>query len=333
VNPNEESEPLLALAPLVGVSYDIDDTVAFAVAFYPVAAAGAEYLYRDAGSQVALRNFTNVTFLEVSPGVAFKIPGTNLSLGAGYRISFVSLDRYLGPEDPSAGTPTFDVEMSGSNFTGFRLGLQWEPIPELQLGFAFRSLTRTEIEDDEGRVLAPATKIKTEFTLPAKMGFGVRANIDPVAIVLDVEYGFYSQNETNTFSATPALVLPIVNVSNWLDAITLRAGVEYVVDNRWFFRGGFLYDGQVSQEDFPSAFGTPPSSTTTITAGVGYKCEDTWKLNFAVAHRFGSTEVNRRTKDSDGNDLPGCIPCSASGDYSLTMTGFYLDFMYAFPDL
>ncbi len=332
-NPNEESESLLALAPLIGVSYDVNDVVAFGLAFYPVASAGAEYLYTDAGSQVATRNFTSVRFLEFSPGVAVKIPGTNLSIGAGYRFSIVQLGRYLGPEDKSEGAPTFDVSMSGKNFAGFRVGLQWQPIPELELGLVFRSLTRTEIEDDKGVVLAPATNIKTEFTLPAKAGFGVRANLDPIAIMLDVEYGFYSQNESNEFLADPALLLPIVNVSRWKDALTLRAGVEYGVDKRWFFRGGFLYDGQVSQQNFPSAFGTPPTSTSTITAGVGYKCGETWKLNFAVAQRFGNTKVVRATTDSEGNALPGCIPCSASGDYSLSMTAFYLDFMYAFPNL
>lgn len=327
VNLNEESESLLAVAPLLGASYDVNDVVAFGLAFYPVASAGAEYLYTEAGSGAKVRNFTSVRFLEISPGVAFKIPDTGLSIGFGYRIQFVSLGRYLGPEDKAAGTPTFDVSMSGKNFTGFRVGLQWEPIPELQLGLVYRSLTRTTIEDDKGVVLAPATNVETEFTLPTKLGFGARVNLDPIAIVLDLEYGLYSDNQTNEFKADPALVLPIVNVSKWSDALTLRAGVEYGVDKTWFFRGGFLWDGQVSQEDYPSAFGTPPTSTTSITAGVGYKCGDDWELNFAAVQRFGSTKVEK------GDDLDACIPCSADGDYKLSMTAFYLDFVYAFPNL
>ena len=327
VNLNEESESLLAVAPLLGASYDVNDVVAFGLAFYPVASAGAEYLYTEAGSGAKVRNFTSVRFLEISPGVAFKIPDSGLSIGFGYRVQFVSLGRYLGPEDKATGTPTFDVSMSGKNFTGFRVGLQWEPIPELQLGLVYRSLTRTNIEDDKGVVLAPATNVETEFTLPQKLGFGARANLDPIAIVLDLEYGLYSDNQTNEFKADPALVLPIVNVSKWSDALTLRAGVEYGVDKTWFFRGGFLWDGQVSQEDYPSAFGTPPTSTTSITAGVGYKCGDKWELNFAAVQRFGATKVQK------GDDLDACIPCSANGDYKLSMTAFYLDFVYAFPDL
>jgi len=324
-NPNEESDPLFALAPLIGVSYDLNDVVSFGAAFYPVASAGAEYNYNE-GSATGpkVRNFTSVRFLEVSPGVAFKIPDTGLSFGFGYRISFVSLGRQLGAEGVD---PTFDVDMAGTNFTGFRAGVQYQPIPELELGFVFRSKTTTEIKADEGRVLVPATNITTDFILPAKLGFGMRLNFDPIAVVADVEYGFYSQNERNEFKADPALPVPILNISKWEDAITFRAGVEYAVDQRWFFRGGFLYDGKVSQVEYPSSFGTPPDSTTTITAGFGTKCNDDWELNFAVAHRIGSAKVVKGTPEES------CIPCSFDGDYKLSMTGFYVDFTYAFPDL
>lgn len=331
-NPNEASDPILALAPLVGVSYDLDDVVAFGLAFYPVASAGAEYNYNEGGPNGPLvRNFTSVRFLEFSPNVAVRIPGANLSIGAGYRVSLVQLGRELGAKGADA---TFDVDMSGVNFEGFRVGIQWQPIPELEFGFVFRNKTTTEIKDDLGRVLVEATDIKTEFTLPAKLGFGIRLNLDPIAVVTDLEYGFFNQNKRNSFTGKPTntalgdqLPVPIVNISNWEDAITFRAGVEYGIDNRWFFRGGFLYDGKVSQVDYPSAFGTPPDSTTTITAGFGTKCEDNWELNFAVAHRLGSAKVRK------GDDTEPCIPCSFDGDYKLSMTGFYVDFTYAFPDL
>lgn len=324
---NIASDPILALAPLVGVSYDIDDVVAFGLAFYPVASAGAEYNYKTAGTNnVAVRNFTSLRFLEFSPGVAVKIPGTGLSIGAGYRVSLVSLGRQLEVEGQTA---QFDVDMSGANFAGFRVGLQYQPIPELELGVVFRSRTATEIQADKGTVLSvPRDDVTTEFVLPAKLGFGLRLNLDPIAVVTDLEYGFYSQNKSNEFLSNGEPLVPaVVNVSNWENAITFRAGVEYGIDNRWFFRGGFLYDGKVSQVDYPSAFGTPPDSTTTITAGFGTKCEDNWELNFAIAHRLGSAKVRK------GDDLESCFPCSNDGDYKLSMTGFYVDFTYAFPNL
>jgi long-subunit fatty acid transport protein len=326
-NPNEESEPLFAVAPLIGASYNLDDVVAFGLAFYPVASAGAEYLYNEGGDGgLAVRNFTSIKFLEVSPGVAFNIPVANLSIGAGYRISFVSLGRYLGPEDKAEGSPSFDVDMAGINAAGFRVGAQWRPIPQLELGVVFRSKSETTLEADDGTVLLPATNIESKFILPAKLGFGARVNLDPVSIVADLEYGFFSQNQRNAFTADPALPLPIVNVSKWQNAITLRTGLEYRLDD-WAFRGGFLYDGQVSREQYPSAFGTPPTSTMTLTAGAGLKSGDTWELNVALAHRFGDTKVEK------GSPEETCIPCSFDGDYKLSMTGIYVDFTWAFPDL
>ena len=62
----------------------------------------------------------------------------------------------------------------------------------------------------------------------------------------------------------------------------------------------------------------------TMTAGFGMKCGDTWKLNFAVAHRLGQTVVDR------GNPEETCIACSFDGNYKLAMTGLYVDFMWAF---
>ena len=42
-------------------------------------------------------------------------------------------------------------------------------------------------------------------------------------------------------------------------------------------------------------------------------------MNAAVARRFGQTTV-------EASDLgTGCVFCSFEGDYSITMTGFYLD--------
>jgi long-subunit fatty acid transport protein len=121
--------------------------------------------------------------------------------------------------------------------------------------------------------------------------------------------------------------LSATNVFEWQDALTLRAGVEYGYAGEWFFRGGFIYDGKVSNEQYPSAFGTPPTYSLTLTAGVGYKHGDDWKLNFAFAQRFASTKVDT------GTPSQACAACAYDGDYSLTMTGLYLDFAYAFPKI
>lgn len=319
---DQTSEDIFAVAPLLGVSYKATDWFAFGVAFYPVASAGAEYNYVKNGEET--KNATDVRFLELAPTIAFKLPG-NVTLGASWRAISASLRREV-----TAGLK-FDADMSGINLGGFRIGAQWSPIPELDVGVVFRNRTDTTMTDDDALVVLPdRRKAETEFTLPAKIAFGARVKLDPIAFALDLEYAFQSQNKNSAFRLDPELpdfIPTINNVFNWEDGITLRAGVEYGVDDRFFFRGGFIYDSQVSQEMYPSAFGTPPTSTMTMTAGFGMKCGDTWKLNFAVAHRLGQTVVER------GNPDEGCIACAFDGNYKIAMTGLYVDFMWSFADL
>jgi len=327
---NLDSNDITALAPLAGVTVKPLDWLAFGFGFYPVASAGAEYEYKNAlGGDVT--NSTDVVFLEMAPTVAFHLPG-NVNIGASWRIVLASLDRQL--DDPNPSNPNFDASLSGSNVAAFRVGAQWDPIPELQIGVVFRNKTTTTLVDDSGVAIGGTPKrIETDFVLPAKLGFGVRLKLDPVRVAADVEYAFQSQNEKSTFllgpNKQPGLV-PIVSYFEWHNATTLRLGVEYALQERFFFRGGFIYDSQVSNEDFPSAFGTPPTSSTTVTAGFGLACGNNWKLNFAFAHRFAETDVPvNPSPDPD----KACLPCSQPGHYQLSMTGLYVDFTYAFADL
>lgn len=316
----QESEPILAVAPLIGASLRPVDWFAFGVAFYPVASAGASYKYDKNGT--AITNETDVRFLEIAPSIAFELP-EHIRLGVGYRISFASLDRKL------TDTLGFDAHLSGTNFTGFRFGAQWDPIPELQIGAVFRTMTATDIKDPSGKVITTQGPVSTTFVLPARLGLGFRLKLEPFRFAFDFEYGFHSQNQRATFAYAGSQALPLVNVFKWHDAITLRGGVEYAFKDTWFFRGGFIYDGQVSEEKYPSAFGTPPAATVTGTLGVGYKHGDDWKMNFAAAYRLGTTKVERNLTTDD----EACLPCAFDGDYKLSMLGVYLDFTYSFDDL
>jgi long-subunit fatty acid transport protein len=243
-----------------------------------------------------------------------------VTLGASWRIISASLDRKL-----TNSLLNFDANLSGTNLGGFRVGAQWAPIPELSLGVVFRNKTTTTMSDDAGLVLiTPERYVETDFTLPSKLGFGTRVDLDPLALALDVEYAFQSQNRGAVFVTEPALALAVNNIFAWQDGVTVRAGAEFDLDERFFFRGGYIWDSQVSQEKYPSAFGTPPAPTSTFTAGFGMKGGDDWKFNVALAHRRGAATVVEVGPPGE------CVACSFAGDYKLTMTGVYVDFMWSF---
>ncbi|MCA9581397.1 MAG: outer membrane protein transport protein [Myxococcales bacterium] len=318
---------------LVGGGIRITDWLAAGLAVYPVASAGATYEYPGAGG-TTVEDHTQLVFLEISPGVAFVLP-YNLRLGVGYRITYTSLTRTVAP---AGTTPIIDFTLTGTNFASFRAGLQWDALSEgtsdidrrdLSFGLNYRHKTVVDVGADEGIALAQTgTDLKSDFTLPARLVFGVRGDYDRIGGAVDLEYGFNSQNERTTVSGDTAggTRISVNNVFAWSDAITLRGGLEY----RWLDAGefatrlGYVFDGTTANPQYPTAFGTPPTPTHSLTAGIGYD-GGPWETNLAYAYRFGSTTV---TEGGTGAEV--CQLCSANGDYAIGLHGLYVDVSYDF---
>ena len=333
-----ESDTTFAPFFLVGAAYGITDWLTVGLAVYPVASAGATYEY-DLGSGT-ITDHTKLVFIEVSPGFALQLPH-GIRVGAGYRINSVSLDRTRETPDGME----LDLPLSGMNFFSFRAGVQWQPIPELEIGLTYRHKTITDVSADTAKVpisgfVADATDVTSDFTLPTKLGFGARGNFGALHTALDLEYGLNSENHTNCEGAngydeneserncirgTLAALgeVPVGNYFEWTDALTLRVGVEYrLMDDKIATRLGYIFDAKTSNEHYPSAFGTPPGPTHVLTIGGGYDAGP-WQVNLAYAYRFGTAEVTQ--EDIDGA-TETCLFCSAPGDYAIGLHGIYVDF-------
>ncbi len=318
----KQSELIVSPAFLVGAAYRVQDWLVLGLGVYPVAAAGATYEYDKTTDE------TKAVVIEASPGVAidFNMLGWgNWRLGAGYRVSMVSIDRYKKVE---GGLTFFDFSLQGLNFAGFRVGLQWTPMQDLDLGIVYRHKTETTMEADKG------TNYNTEFrdvsmgfVLPSRLGVGARYQLRPVVVAVDVEWLFNSQNGQERLAGTQVkddfaagLDVPYY----WDDTLIARVGFEYRGLDRWAFRLGYTYDGKTSTETYPTAFGTPPAPTHSATAGVGYE-GDGWELNLAYAYRNGGGTV---PNDAEDDREVECRTCSYGGDYGIVLHGTYLDFSY-----
>ena len=334
VGTDVDSETTVAPFFLIGGAYRLHKMITLGVAVYPIASAGATFKY-GAGSY---EDHTQLLFLEASPGIAFN-PLPNLRFGAGYRVTYVHLARFQGDRDPG-GMVNHDFKVSGQNFTGFRLGAQWDVLPWLHVGALFRNTVNTKVTNSNGIALTTEyTDISTHFKLPAKLGVGTRVDFDqfnfPGSAAVDFEYDFNSQNKGDALEGTPALgsggVPSVSNVFEWRDSQTLRLGGEYRIwhDARTHLdrvplRVGYVYDTRTANPRYPTAFGTPPGATHVFTAGTGYNA-GTWQANLAYAYRFGHGAVT----DPDTNN---CAFCSVAGndDYRIHLSGIYLDASYKF---
>ena len=326
-----ESKQTVAPLFLLGGGLRLNEIVTVGLGVYPIALAGATYNYGT------VEDRTRLVFLEVSPAFAVNLPG-NVRLGAGYRVTYASVERFQG--DPSE--PFLDFKMHGLNWVGFRTGLQWTPLSWLQLGAVYRGKTKTKVSNDNGVALRlKFTDIETNFVLPAKAGLGARADLGYVGLAVDGEYLLNSQNAGYPLVGTPPPVdgmaqprQEVANVFAWKNEITIRAGLELRMGfvralERLALRGGYVNDGKTTNEHYPSSFGTPPGPTHVITGGLGWKGTG-WQVNAAFARRFGTGEVTTADVSDPSNQV--CRFCGAAGKqpYKIGVTGFYLDFSYAY---
>lgn len=317
-----ESNTVVAPFFLLGGAYRAHKWLTVGLAGFPVASGGAEYEYKLGAAPTIDK--TEVVFFETTPMLSLNVPkdawvpGT-LAFGAGYRASLVMFDRLKGNvADPQL----LDLKLRGWNFAGFRVGAQYQPIAPLKLGVVFRNKIVVKSKADTATVFAAeATDGELDFTLPAKLGFGARVDLGHVGMASDVEWAFQSQNKHPPLKGTrEGQHLEVPNVFDWQNGVTWRVGAEYRLGRAPTIplRLGYIFDSKVTNKAYPSAFGTPPAPTHTVTAGAGY-VEQHWQVNLAVSRRMGSTHI-------DAADLgSGCAFCSYAGDYAITMTGLYVD--------
>jgi long-subunit fatty acid transport protein len=325
----KQSETTFAPFFLAGGALRLADWVVAGFSIYPVASAGAEFKYSFSGN--AVRNSTELLFVEAAPGLGFNLP-YNIHLGASYRITYASVDRFQGIE----ASPGLDFNASGLNFLGFRLGAQWhESFGEhhVKLGAHYRHKTVTELTNDKGRAIGVDYEdIAIKFTLPSRFSFGARYDFRDFGIAYDAEYALNQQNKRAALRGTNPTTgdrAAVYNYFNWQNAWTLRTGLEYrLLDDQLPVRIGYIYDQKTANERFPTQFGTPPGPSHIGTVGCGWNAGP-WQVNAAYAYRRSQATVTPADIEAGSEQAdPDCSFCGPSGKYELVLHGFYLDFSY-----
>ncbi len=344
-NPAIVADTGLVLAPAfhVAAAFRATDFLTFGLGVYPLASAGGGYEYNNIVGRLT-EDSTTIRFFEISPGLAFHTD--EVSFGVGYRITVAQLIRKQANAD-GTGAANLDLDLLGADFAGFRMGLQWRPIPQLELGIVYRHRVDVDATGDEGSLLTRGVRDLTmDLHLPARLGFGAKGNIPlpedaQLSLALDVEYGFHSQNDLSRVQGTDndeevcvgTNCVPNINYNQptglpsyfmWKDAWTVRVGAEVDFLKMLRIRAGYIWDERVTNPQFASAFGTPAADTHSGTFGIGYY-SDSWELNLAYAYRAGSADV---PDEIDSR----CLTCGQPGTYTLSMHAIGLDFSYYFSN-
>ena len=335
---NIESNFALSPAFLGAFAWRVHKYLSAGIAVYPAASSGGGYSYtaKDAkGSVTSTEDTARLVFMEAAPSLAVELlPG--LRLGLAGRFAQVTFQRKVINTEAGAEIPYIDMDMKGYAFTGIRAGLQYT-VGDWDLGAVYRTGTTATVEADKATVTGlPAKDGKFEFKLPSKAGLGLQyKGIKNLRLGADFEYIFNSENDVTYVSGKPCLdgetcslmgsELKVPAVAEWSNSMTVRVGGAYKVGD-FEPRLGYLLDTQAANKAYPSAFGSPPAPTHTVTAGLGYDVSKNLDLSVACAYRSGSTTITAE----DVKGAQSCPFCGQPGEYGLNLFGAYIDVRWRF---
>jgi long-subunit fatty acid transport protein len=307
--------------PMLAAAMPVTRRVVLGLAAYPSGAAGGEFHYTsDAGVPSVDR--LSALLVELTPGAAVQVT-PSLRVGLGWRLTFLRFEREAGAEeDPTA----VSMHLSGAHVTGFRVGLEWRPIPFVRVAAAYRHRVDVPASAASGMLLgAPAEDIDASLVVPAKLSLGWRLDLGKLGLVTNLDLVWNSQQQAMVIDARipsqdAELSLPIQ--FRWDDSFVLKTGAEVRVRPDLRVRLGWAYDARTTNRRYPSAFTSPPTSSQYVTAGVGWEL-GRFQLDLALVHRFSTSTYIAGEDIAPPSECPFC---GKQGRYaasaSAVMVGF-----------
>lgn len=298
---------------MLAVAWRAHDWLSLGASWQPIAGGRPEFEY-ELPSEVRMVQKLDLAVIEFSPGASLNVPAGRwlpgeLSFGVGYRLTSYALEQSASP---AGGESLLRLDVGQWHARGFRAGIQYSPVPAVGLGLVYRSRLRLRAVQDAGLIGGqPVRDLVVRTVLPAKLGAGLRLGNESVSGAFDWEYSFGSQNRSFEIDALAGgQPLALLTPQQWTNTATLRLGVEFGLGplHEWRLRLGYIRDGAMTSQRFPSLFSSPPTETHSLTFGVGYG-GPRWSLNAAVTDRFGSVQIPVEAVAPDTE----CASCGGPG--------------------
>lgn len=264
----------------------------------------------------------------INPNVSYKLPGMDLSFGAGaqlYRASVTLVRDSVIRDDYDVKTTISGV----GHGLGATASLLYRPIKPLSIGLNYRSAARLKVEGQvhfEGEEDTPFEETfsdqggSTELQLPHALTLGIGYDLaDKLFIGVDVVYTAWSGYDQivlefseecldGSVSCDPAVDKtdppPSTITANWEDALAFRLGVEYEVIPDLQLRVGGVFDQTPIPERTLSP-SLPGNNRAAFSTGLGYTISG---VRADLGYQFVRA-LDREVIDTD--NLPGTYSTTA----------------------
>ncbi len=225
--------------------------------------------------------------LDINPVLAFK-PVESVSIGIGLDIMYSSLElKQLYPWSqavPGLSLPDGTVNFEGDGWgLGAFAGITWKITPRQRISVIGRLPVDVEYRGTfnatklpgftKGTGVTSNSDFKSNIKFPASIAVGYGIDVTD-RLTLGVDF-LWAQNSTHDDvpldigNNQSLLGVPGLQVQ-WKDAVTVGAGGQYRLDDRWAIRAGYMYSTD-SQRDSTYTPSVPSNERHMMSIGIGYK--------------------------------------------------------------
>lgn len=253
---------------------------------------------------------SSVRVLRIAPFFAYRIPNAmNFTIAAGLHVDVGSLEveRALDMIDYEGRS---HLLLWGAG-AGGHAALYIEPMPELSLGFTYKSRTYIRMDGDADFTVPDAfatraadQRAATDFWIPDRFALGAGVHVGSFHAYADLGLSLWSVRDRMVIEFENEASPDVVQEMHWRDAVDVRIGAEYELIPEITIRGGIRYEMAAAVAD-TLAPSSPDLDRFGITLGASF--DPIPELGFDV--HYGYTAL--LAGESLSQDAP---PARYSGD-------------------
>ncbi len=321
-------------------AYKLNEKLTLGFGFYTMFGLGSKWPGDWAGRELATTS--DVQTFTLNPVLAGKVTDNlSISIGLSYVYGTVTLEKSIYATYVMDTYVESKLVASGYGL-GFNIGVQYKPFDRVTMGFVYR--TNTELKFNDGKAtftlpnlqneasnqylaaLFPNTTGRSALTLPDLTGFGLAFDLtDNFTLEADyVKLGWSSYDKlVVNFEDPVAGSSQTIAEKNYKDTYSLRAGVEYRLNEQLALRAGVMRDYHAVPDKYlePSL---PEGDRTLFSLGAGYKIDNYTIDAFAMFLNQDERKITTSEIEVSGHPYP------FNGTYNAVANLFGLTLGYSF---
>ncbi len=298
----EKSVTAYSAIGLFGMGVRLNEVITVGFLLYAPSGGGVRNKNVTMGFPVVPKDFDGyLVFLEFGPAIALNLPG-GFKIGFVYRINYAESWSSLYTYDPSGSFLGQNYmyntnHLSGYGFTGYRIGIQWDPVDTFHMGVSYRSYVK--IESDGTSDIQPygyPFDVSVNIAQTLRYADGIQAGVSyefiPDRLTVNADYilNFWSRYKNRT---TEMMGIPNVTKLRNKNVHGARIGAEFAATDRLILRLGFSWSSGQANRRYQNLLSMgAPGTCQVYGGGVTYRLAENWDISFAANYMINQGHVS-----------------------------------------